>query len=444
MLRARSDEKLLDLWRGGDRDAGKKLFERYYDVLERFFATEVATGQGDLVLETLRRCRDDQRPMSPGTSFRVYLLGLAYRVLETSMSRSKPSHGAASGDESTERDLPAERGDVMEFVDVAATSTAQDPAHAAENPAHAQDQRDEQRRQRALRMLPLMARVLLLLHDTELLPEEDIAAIIGVPVREVRHQLGRARFMLQTALARTGSIRADSRRASVLENTLGPWIADLDDEFALQGDPSAPDSGHASPPAVQLEIVLDGDFAQLSETRRRQIRVDLQWKVAGHELVIKQIRPGSIIVELDASPEAAAMLEKLFASGDLKSLAGVPILTIRRVTPALPDLLLVQSSGNNEAALANFFISAFSADELRRLVRGFPDGARLEAALPGPVASLSQLASEVVRVLGRHDLIGAALFDRLEAERPHRTAEISRLRQRFEANADTRPPRAGP
>jgi RNA polymerase sigma-70 factor (ECF subfamily) len=438
MLRARSDEELLDLWRGGDRDAGKKLFERYYDVLERFFATETDTRRGDLVLETLQRCRDDQRPMDPETSFRVYLLGLAYRVLEAHMSRSKHRDGAIRGDESTEPDLQPVRDDIAEFVDVAATSTAQDPVHAAENPAHAQDQRDEQRRQRALRMLPLMARVLLLLHDTELLPEEDIAAIMGVPVREVRHQLGRARFMLQTALARTGLIRADSRRASVLE------VADLDDDFPLRLGRSISDSGHASPPVVQLEIMLDGDFAQLRPARLRQIRVELPWKFPGHELVIKRIRPGSIIVELDASPEAAAMLEKLFASGDLKSLGGVPILAIRRVTPALPDLPLVQSSGNTEAALADFLMSAFSADELRRLVRGFPDGARLEAALPGAVASLSQLASEVVRVLGRHDLIGAALFDRLEAERPHRTAEISRLRQRFEANADTRPPRAGP
>jgi hypothetical protein len=56
----------------------------------------------------------------------------------------------------------------------------------------------------------------------------------------------------------------------------------------------------------------------------------------------------------------------------------------------------------------------------------------MESALPGASASLSHLASDVVRVLVRHDLVSAALFERLEAERPHRCDELRRIRQRFE------------
>jgi RNA polymerase sigma-70 factor, ECF subfamily len=200
MLRAKSDEDLLDVWRGGDRSAGKALFERYFDVLKRFFDTEVATGHAELVVETFRKCLEDQRLMNPKASFRAYLLGIAYGTLEAHLLKAERGRGSISGDESTERVMrnPSLLPDQAESsADMAGSSTAPDPAHE-------QDQRDEQRRQRALRMLPLMARVLLLLHDTELLPEEDIAAIIGIPVREVGHQLGRARFMLQRALERTG------------------------------------------------------------------------------------------------------------------------------------------------------------------------------------------------------------------------------------------------
>jgi hypothetical protein len=95
-------------------------------------------------------------------------------------------------------------------------------------------------------------------------------------------------------------------------------------------------------------------------------------------------------------------------------------------------------------ALSDFLVSAFAADELRRLVHGLSNGARLEAALPGASASLSHLAFEGVRVLVRHGLIGAALFDRLEAERPHRLDEIRRIRQRFEDATDTGPHRFSP
>jgi hypothetical protein len=91
--------------------------------------------------------------------------------------------------------------------------------------------------------------------------------------------------------------------------------------------------------------------------------------------------------------------------------------------PAMPE--------SAEAALADFFASAFAPEELRRLVYRLPNGARLGAALPGPSASLIHLASETVLVLVRRGLVGAALFNSLEAEFPHRCDEIRRLRQRF-------------
>lgn len=150
----------------------------------------------------------------------------------------------------------------------------------------------------------------------------------------------------------------------------------------------------------------------------------------------------SVTTPITGNPQKASNV------GLLEAVRAVVISARDRVKAGYPSLenatnTQITRSSDQEVfqALSDFLVSAFAADELRRLVHGLSNGARLEAALPGASASLSHLAFEGVRVLGRHGLIGAALFDRLEAERPHRLDDIRRIRQRFEDATDTGPHR---
>lgn len=186
---ARSDQDLLDLWRGGDLAAGEALFDRYYDLVYRFFSREVDSDLASLVQETFAACLEGRRMrMRPGRSVRVHLLAIACRVLEAQLQASARSRGPISGEETTEADLPA-KAEPVELLD---SSTIEMP----ERDAAPGEPGDPQRLRRALRRLPLTERVLVALHDVESLSEQDLAVVVGVPVHEVADRLSHARALL--------------------------------------------------------------------------------------------------------------------------------------------------------------------------------------------------------------------------------------------------------
>ncbi len=83
-----------------------------------------------------------------------------------------------------------------------------------------------------------------------------------------------------------------------------------------------------------------------------------------------------------------------------------------------------------ERALAAVLADMFSADELRRVVADMPGFQRVCDQLPGPGASLRDLArAVVVRVLEAGGLL--VLFHALRVERPHRLADIDRVAQHW-------------
>lgn len=400
----RDDYMLLDLWRRGDQVAGKELFERHFDMLFRFFATEMATGQAKLVVEAFRACLEARWPIRRHKSFRVHLLANAHRVLGTRYPRHRLHRDRAllGASEETDSSISSESDAAFdELLDSYSRSTVTTP------PGTSTGGSDE--RLRALQRLPGEARALIELHEVERLSERDIAEVLDVPVASVRRALKHAREQLESALAHLAREGAgDETSAPALLSTL---------------------------PRQLVEIVLDGDLARLAPGTFKRILEEARAKSGDPELTILAIRPGSVRVELAVSEEAAAMLMRLYASGDLTSLGGLPIIDMR-LSSTLPGEAPDGNQASAEAALSDFLVSAFAAEDLRRFVRGFPDGVRLEASLPGALASLSHLAAEVVRVLVRHHLVGAALFERLEAERPHRSHEIHRIRRRFEAATD--------
>ncbi len=76
-------------------------------------------------------------------------------------------------------------------------------------------------------------------------------------------------------------------------------------------------------------------------------------------------------------------------------------------------------------ALLDFFTSAFTADELRWLLRWLPLG----QSLPSPPASPEQVAHAAIDLLVRHgSLVDEALWSELERFRPGRRGELAELR----------------
>jgi WD40 repeat protein len=84
-------------------------------------------------------------------------------------------------------------------------------------------------------------------------------------------------------------------------------------------------------------------------------------------------------------------------------------------------------SPSETRALVELLTSLFTTDELYRLATFLPHG-NLTAVLPSGTASLEAVAFEMVQALERRGQIDEEFFARLEAERPGRTDDISRLR----------------
>lgn len=81
------------------------------------------------------------------------------------------------------------------------------------------------------------------------------------------------------------------------------------------------------------------------------------------------------------------------------------------------------------ATLPDLFASLFTAEELRRWVQR-TIGGHVASELPGPPASLAELAFQLSSLLESRGLIERGLFDRLVAERPGRREEILAARRR--------------
>ena len=83
------DVELLEAWQGGDRAAGKELFERYYALLVRFFANKIGGDPMDLVQETFLGCVAGQTRLRDRRNFRSFLFGIAYNQLRKYYERQR-------------------------------------------------------------------------------------------------------------------------------------------------------------------------------------------------------------------------------------------------------------------------------------------------------------------------------------------------------------------
>jgi RNA polymerase sigma factor (sigma-70 family) len=183
------DRELLEAWRGGDGRAGRKLVERHFPAIYRFFANKLGDDVDDLVQQTFLACVEGRERIGEA-GFRAYLFGVARNRLQRHF-----------------RDRYGERQD-----DVSVAQLVDSVTTAAQNLA----QRREQRLLlRALRRLPIDLQIALELAYWEGLTDREVAAILEMPVGTLKSRLRKGRMMLDeimTELAGKGPLLESTTR----------------------------------------------------------------------------------------------------------------------------------------------------------------------------------------------------------------------------------------
>ena len=194
-----ADRELVDAWVGGDRAAGHRLFDRYYEPVARFFFNKVdADVARDLIQRTFLACLEGLAGFRGEGEFRSWLFGIAYRQL------CKHYRGRA-GDRAH-----------LDFEQASVADWRPSPSQRA---SAGQELRVLLT---ALQRLPIDNQVVLELHYWESMTTDEIAAALELPPGTARSRLRRGRQLLEAALAEVAG------SAALVESTLGGlerWIA---------------------------------------------------------------------------------------------------------------------------------------------------------------------------------------------------------------------------
>lgn len=167
-----SDFELLDGWRRGDRVAGNKLFDRYFDTVARFFRNKAREGVDDLVQATFLGCVEGKDRFRGEGDFRAFLFGIAHNVLRRHI-RTKVRHG-----------------DKIDFGVTSMHDVGPGPSTiVARRAAH-------QQLLAALRQIPVDFQVALELYYWEQMRAPRIAEILEVPEGTVRTRIRRGKEIL--------------------------------------------------------------------------------------------------------------------------------------------------------------------------------------------------------------------------------------------------------
>ena len=195
------DLDLLEAWRGGDGEAGNRLFERHFRSIYRFFRSKLddATAE-DLAQATFMACVDGRDKFRQHSSFRTYAYAIARNQLYMHLRKR------------------GRRDKVMEFDTVSAEDLAAGPRTIASA------KQEQQLLMRALRRIPIEFQIVVELYYWEGLRTPDLARILDVPEGTIRSRLTRAREHLSKQIETLAANKA------LAESTMGgfeTWAASL-------------------------------------------------------------------------------------------------------------------------------------------------------------------------------------------------------------------------
>ena len=181
-----SDLDLLEVWRGGDAQAGNALFERHFRPIYRFFRSKVDDSNAeDLAQATFMACVDGRDRFRQHSSFRTY----AYAIAKNQLYMHLRKRGR--------------QDKVMTFDSVSAADLEAGPRTLIAA------KQEQQLLMRALRNIPIDFQIVVELYYWEGLKTPDLARILEVPEGTVRSRLTRAREHLARqieALANDGAL----------------------------------------------------------------------------------------------------------------------------------------------------------------------------------------------------------------------------------------------
>lgn len=102
-----TDEELHRRWRDGDQRAGRRLVDRYFRQMHRFFANKVidATDVEDLAVETFERCVRALDSYRGDAKFRTFLYGIARNVLREYFRQRVRREGEVDVEDVAVRDM---------------------------------------------------------------------------------------------------------------------------------------------------------------------------------------------------------------------------------------------------------------------------------------------------------------------------------------------------
>lgn len=170
------DAALLEAWRGGDLEAGHRLFQRYFGAVQRFFANKVRSDPDDFVQEVFAGCIHGRDRMRDGASFRSYLFGVAYNVLREHYRRFYREGSPEPLESCSVQDLAPGPSTMM------------------------RERKQEALLLEALRRLPMELQVVLELFYWEDMTSAEIGATLGIPAGTARSRLRRGREQLEALL----------------------------------------------------------------------------------------------------------------------------------------------------------------------------------------------------------------------------------------------------
>jgi RNA polymerase sigma-70 factor (ECF subfamily) len=173
-----TDAELLERWRSGDSTSGEALFERHYDIVERFFLNKVPSAVQDLVQETFTRCLSSRTPIRDNKHFVGYLVGIAKNVLHGHLRERYRDADPLDLEQVSVRDLQPGPGTLVGR------------------------RREHRLLLEALRNIPVDDQIILELHYWEDFKTEEIAEALEIPVGTARGRLQRARAKLEEVMHR--------------------------------------------------------------------------------------------------------------------------------------------------------------------------------------------------------------------------------------------------
>ncbi len=183
-----SDRDLLQAWRVGDSQAGSQLLERHFAGVVRFLRAGNNLSRDemtDLVQKTMLGCVESRDRLPEGTPFRVYLYGIAGRVLANALRAEYRERRRAD----------------KAWVDPSVRSPSQVAAWREE----------ERLLLKALHTIPRDLQLVVQLHYWERMTMEQIAEVCDVPAGTVKSRLRRARAAVAEAIEGAGTDEALSK-----------------------------------------------------------------------------------------------------------------------------------------------------------------------------------------------------------------------------------------